>query len=317
VCNIHTKQVIWGLDGDELPQQEIFPLEPISVSVGQEKMTSDTSAEIRFWEHRKLAEETFFMMGLMSAHSFKEVAWMQVYDTLHTVPRLFQLWSCKQVMDIAGTNVNQAIIIEGHDPHFPSCDHTLETCAHVLHCEEAVRVDTLHRLINWLNDWLKKVGTEPNLREGLVEYARGRGNKTMEDITRGWGPGFQEMGHSQDKILGWRRFMEGMMSKEIIPIQADYVEIGACSITLDAWLQGLITKLLESTHGQWLYCNVHVHDAIVGVEALARKEEIQQFIEDQLDLGEEGLDEKNHYLLEVNLEDLESTTGEEQHYWLL
>ena len=60
-----------------------------------------------------------------------------------------------------------------------------------------------------------------------------------------------------------------------------------------------------------------MHDTIAGVEASARKEEIQQFIEDQLKIGEEGLDEKDHYLLEVNLEDLESTTGEEQQYWLL
>ena len=81
--------------------------------------------------------------------------------------------------------------------------------------------------------------------------------------------------------------------------------------------QGLVTKLLEATHGQWLYRNVHVHDNIAGVTANARKEEIQQFIEDQLELGEEVLDEKHHYLLEVNLEDLEFTTGEEQHYWLL
>ena len=44
---------------------------------------------------------------------------------------------------------------------------------------------------------------------------------------------------------------------------------------------------------------------------------MQRYIEDQIELGEEGLDERDHYLLEVNLEDLESTTGEEQHYWLL
>ena len=138
----------------------------------------------------------------------------------------------------------------------------------------------------------------------------------MEDITRDMGPGFREMGRSQDKI-GWQRFMEGMISKEMIPIQADHVEMGACKLTLEAWSQGLVIKLLEATHGQWLYRNVHVHDDIAGVAANARKEEIQQFIEDQLELGEEGLDEKDHYLLEVNLEDLEFTSGEEQHYWLL
>ena len=59
-----------------------------------------------------------------------------------------------------------------------------------------------------------------------------------------------------------------------------------------------------------------MHDDISGVTANTRKEEIEQFIEDQLEIDEEGLDKKDHYLLEVNLEDLEFTSGEEQHYWL-
>ena len=57
-----------------------------------------------------------------------------------------------------------------------------------------------------------------------------------------------------------------------------------------------------------------MHDVIEGPE---RKEEHQQFIEDQLAIGKEELGEKYRYLFEVNLEDLTSTTGEEQHYWLL
>jgi hypothetical protein len=111
--------------------------------------------------------------------------------------------------------------------------------------------------------------------------------------------------------------MEGMISKEIIPIQEDYVKMGGSMMSIDKWTQGLVTKLLEVTHGQWLYRNVHVHDATAGIEATARKEEIQRFIEDQIELGEKGLGAQDHHLLEVNLEDLEMTTGDEQHLWLL
>jgi len=111
--------------------------------------------------------------------------------------------------------------------------------------------------------------------------------------------------------------MEGMISKEILPLQEQFVDAGGCKLSLDAWAQGLVTKLLEATHGQWLYRNVQVHDAVSGVEATARKEEIQRFIEDQLDLGGEGLDEHDKFLLEINLEDLEASSGEDQHYWLL
>ena len=138
----------------------------------------------------------------------------------------------------------------------------------------------------------------------------------MKDIVFEEGRSHRDMGMSQDRI-GWRRFMEGMISKEIVKLQKDFVNLGGCRMSLDKWAQGLVVRLLEVTHGQWLYRNMHVHDATAGMEATARKEEIQRFIEDQLERGEEGLDERDHYLLEINLEDLETSTGEDQHYWLL
>ncbi len=40
-------------------------------------------------------------------------------------------------------------------------------------------------------------------------------------------------------------------------------------------------------------------------------------IEKQQELGEDGLLEGDRYLMEVNLEDLETTSGEREEYWLL
>ena len=56
--------------------------------------------------------------------------------------------------------------------------------------------------------------------------------------------------------------MEGMITKEILPLQEDYIALGTGKLTINQWAQGLVIKLLEVTHGQWLYRNVHVHDAI-------------------------------------------------------
>ena len=60
-----------------------------------------------------------------------------------------------------------------------------------------------------------------------------------------------------------------------------------------------------------------MHDVTVGMEAATRKEEIQCFIEDQLGMEEGGLDKRGHYLLGIDLEDFKTSTGEDQHYWLL
>jgi hypothetical protein len=44
---------------------------------------------------------------------------------------------------------------------------------------------------------------------------------------------------------------------------------------------------------------------------------LQREIEAQQDMGSTGLLEEDQFLAEVNLEDLEASSGERQEYWLL
>ena len=60
-----------------------------------------------------------------------------------------------------------------------------------------------------------------------------------------------------------------------------------------------------------------MHDIVLGVEATLRKEDLLNEIEKQQELGTEGLAEADKYLMESNLDDLETTSGEKQEYWLL
>ena len=138
----------------------------------------------------------------------------------------------------------------------------------------------------------------------------------MEHIVCNKVPRFYKLGQSMDKI-GWRRYMEGMISSETLVIKAECVELVGCLLLLDNWAKGLAIKLLEATHGQWLYRNILVHDTVSGLKAAERKEELQREIEDQTELGGAGLDKQDRYLLETNLEDLETSTGEDQYYWLI
>jgi hypothetical protein len=62
---------------------------------------------------------------------------------------------------------------------------------------------------------------------------------------------------------------------------------------------------------------VQVHDDVTGVNASLRKEEIIAEIEKQQEMGEEGVLPEDRYLLEINLDDMEITSGEKQEYWLL
>ena len=59
---------------------------------------------------------------------------------------------------------------------------------------------------------------------------------------------------------------------------------------------------------------MQVYDSMMGVNATLKKEELQLLIEDQLELGEDGLEEEDKYLLEINLDDLTTTSGKTQTY---
>jgi hypothetical protein len=68
--------------------------------------------------------------------------------------------------------------------------------------------------------------------------------------------------------------MEGIVSKEVLIIQAECVELGGCTLPLDDWTKGLTVKLLEVTHGQWSHRNMQVHDVVGGVKAAQNKEKL-------------------------------------------
>jgi hypothetical protein len=60
-----------------------------------------------------------------------------------------------------------------------------------------------------------------------------------------------------------------------------------------------------------------MHDEVAGTRATLKKEEIQWDIEEQMKLGSTGLLEEDQWMMEVNLGDMESSSGESEEYWLL
>ncbi len=131
-----------------------------------------------------------------------------------------------------------------------------------------------------------------------------------------YGVSYRNMARAQDEI-GWRRFLEGMISLEFRKLQHKYYVLHGLRTSVKQWSIDLITKLLEVTHGQWLYRNIQVHDKVTGTLATIEKEKIQTEIEDQQAIGFDGFLEEDAYLGECNLGDLEITSGTDEQYWLL
>jgi hypothetical protein len=252
--------------------------------IGKEKMTTDTKASITFWAHRRLAREAMVRGKILSGEQFDLIAWERVSQGLHGTPKMFQLWACKQVWDIAATNYLRSKWDRTVKKWCPSCQRYAETSAHVLLCNEAGRVDALQQTIGFLERWLEEVDTEAKLIHCLVSFARGRGHTSMTEICRGMSERYRLMAIAQD-VIGWRRFMEGMISIRLVNHYAQHQERTGEGISAEKWSSQLVIRLLEVTHGQWVYRNIKVHDEACGTLRTREKEQLQADIEDQMQLG--------------------------------
>jgi hypothetical protein len=129
-------------------------------------------------------------------------------------------------------------------------------------------------------------------------------------------PFMQDLARSQD-VIGWDLFMMRMLSKQMIDVQSVHSLQHHYSFPVSKWISGLITQLLRVTHFQWIYRCVLVHDRSTGTLVPAHKEDLMKEIAHQLEMGAEGLVEGDRFLLECNFNELATTNGEQQEYWIL
>ena len=73
--------------------------------------------------------------------------------------------------------------------------------------------------------------------------------------------------------------MEWIISKEMLVIHQEYLDLWGALVTPTtptSWDKGHIVRLMEITHGQWMYRNVHMHGTVTGLYTTHRKEELQR-----------------------------------------
>ena len=83
------------------------------------------------------------------------------------------------------------------------------------------------------------------------------------------------------------------------------------------WLSEVVIRLLEITHGQWIYRNLILHDKTSGMLVTRDKETLMEEIVQHIESGGDGLTEAARWMAEVNIDRLDRSLGERECYWLL
>jgi hypothetical protein len=265
ICN-HAAKFCIATDGQDQPAPgELFPLKTVGVHVREEKMTSDTGGSIQYWAHYQLAWIYYQEQNILSHEQFDTINWRPVHNTLHDLPRLFQLWASKHVLGIAGT-MKYLSRQDGQSPLCPSCQACAETCKHIARCPEVGREAAFQESANAVEKWMETVDTHSNMKVLLLKYLRGHGLTTCLECANSLDlpPILREYASAQD-IIGWDNFVMGMISHRLLPIQSAHFHTACKSYRTTRWIAGLITQLLQVTHTQWIYRCMLVHDHTTDV----------------------------------------------------
>jgi hypothetical protein len=294
---------------------QLFPLEPIRIFVRDGKLSLETGPLLQLHTHCQLARSLFHRKKILLQDEFEEVDWESVYRALHLVPRLFQVWASKHVLEIAGT-MKFLAHQDVQELTCPSCRFCKEICAHILRCPEAGRTEAFLQLVKELLRRMKENETHPDLISVILEYAQRRGEISCVECTGELPSIVHKFATLQDRI-GWGNFMVGMVSTKLLCIQDSYLWVRGLAWSSERWATGLITQLLQVTHGQWIYRCALVHDCTTGTFVNQHKAELLEEITKQLSMGGESLMEDNKYLLECIFLDIVTTNSEQKEYWLL
>ncbi len=231
-----------------------------------------------------MAWKRFQNLRILTNQEFDYVDWEMVYEKLQDVPRLFQLWTFKQVMGATWTMEWDKTSART----CPSCMVARDMYAHVLFCCHKGRVEMFRHPLDLMEEWLEEAENDPDLLDCIAKYAHGQGERTMTKICSSLRSQFIQTAKEQDAI-GWRYFMEGVICRSTRKIQYNFHYWEGTKTNPNRWAQGMILKLLKATHGQWRYCNIQIHDAVTGTQVTLQKEAIQREIEEQIEVREAGL----------------------------
>ncbi len=87
----HAKKAIWEMTPDPEAPTQRFPLEPICIFLGKNKLKSDKGEKLKFWVQWQQARSYFYNADIVYGPQFDTIDWEMVHTTLCCVPRIFQI----------------------------------------------------------------------------------------------------------------------------------------------------------------------------------------------------------------------------------
>ena len=309
--------------GDSLSGSFLFPKEQIAVHVDGWKQTTDVERDVKFTTGRVEARKRLtvsYKVGSevkpppLSSSQFDEIDWLALDRALASKGDVYRCWLTKQNSNFCGSRV-QVSRYEGNPAALtgsafaadkcPNCDMPGERASHLCVCPDPGRTKLFQDQVAELDEWMHG-NFHPELAYFIPKYLLFRGTKDMADLGI-MSPEMTKVAMSQD-LVGWRKFTEGRLSKNIITMQQSHAAVTSSQHNGASWVQQLIRRIVHITHSQWIYRNVSLHHS----RDSDRSDDLIAEIHQILDMPEKDLPADSRYLLDVDSDALRNGSVDAQ-----
>ena len=264
------------------------------------------------------------MGSKISSSQYDMIYWAGMEHAMKSFPRRFRNWVTKQVSGMCGCTAARAHWIKDLEDKCPSCGNKGDTTTHVTRCKEPGRKAVFEGSVAELTKWMQENDTEPHLQTMISTYLLEREEKTMENIAETMHNSLphyysklrlERMAKVQDR-LGWDCMMEGRIPKIFVEHQRTHLAHTSTGMTAKRWARGLITRLLQMTHKQWLLRNAKVHIKRKGDLTAEEHDKLLHKIEKLMWTDPDDLLPEDHQLLKEYFDMQGKASALNQQLWV-
>ena len=328
-CDLLAKQAVQDFitnPSERSPEGQLLPREQAAVFVAGEKQTSDTANALRFALGMMDAKKFFTRPVLLKNDSnkgglgwqgkrFDTIDWESLDKALSSKPTSFGTWLAKQTVGVCATRRIVARNLGLNDDRCPNCLVGPERSTHLNRCLDDGRSLLFSESVDELNEWLaKNQKTDAELRYWLIKFLQFRGERSMTSLGN-MSPAVETVATDID-LIGWTDLLHGRIPVSLTRFQQNYCASIGSRMNGSDWAKTFVLKLLDISHGQWMYRNFSLHNKCRGHLKLSHQAEVLTEIAILSESRPEDIPPESRFLLEVETATLDKQTLARQEYWV-
>ena len=140
--------------------------------------------------------------------------------------------------------------------------------------------------------------TESQIAYWVPKFIMYRGNVKFSEMGE-MSPEIMALAKSQD-LIGWRKFMEGSISKSFYKIQSWYLSDSQSYMNGQDWTKRFISKNVQISHSQWIFRNTFFYDEELGYPRRKEMKAMKFEAEELACTNPVDLPEESRFLLELD-----------------